>query len=223
MKTTGKSMGKRKGVLIGIAGGTGSGKTLVAQTIHEKLGNQNVLMIQQDSYYKDLGHIPSEERIKVNFDHPDAFDRGLLKEHLERLLSGEVIYQPVYDFTKHLRSGETKRIESKSIIVLEGILILEDPDLRNMMDIKIFIDTDQDIRFIRRLKRDLEERGRSVESVIWQYLESVRPMHLEFVEPSKKYADIIIPEGGYNIVAIDLITTKIQSILRERALSSLDF
>lgn len=202
-----------RGILIGIAGGSGSGKTLVADTIDKELGSEKVTIIKQDSYYKDLGHLPYEERARQNFDHPDAFDMPLLRDHLERLLRGEEIKRPVYDFTQHRRGLQTERIGPHLVIVLEGILILDDPELRRMMDIKVFIDTDADVRLIRRLRRDLLERGRKIESILDQYEHSVRPMHLQFVEPSKRYADIIITEGGHNIVAIDLLKTKIRSLL----------
>lgn len=202
-----------RGILIGIAGGSGSGKTLVAETIDKELGSDKVTIIKQDSYYKDLSNLPYEERAKQNFDHPDAFDMPLLRDHLERLLCGEEIKRPIYDFTQHRRSTQTESIGPHLVIVLEGILILDDPELRRMMDIKVFIDTDPDVRLIRRLRRDLNERGRKIESVIDQYEKSVRPMHLQFVEPSKRYADIIITEGGHNVVAIDLLKTKIRSLL----------
>jgi len=206
----------RKRILIGIAGGSGSGKTLVAQTLFRELGSDRVVIIQQDAYYKDLSHLPMEERARQNFDHPDALDNELLVRHIKALLAGETIEQPIYDFTTHSRKKETRRVGGQDIIILEGILILDNPELRRLMDIKIYVDTDPDIRFIRRLKRDIQERGRSLESVIQQYEESVRPMHLQFVEPSKRYADIIIPEGGKNVVAIDLLKTKIQALLKER-------
>ncbi len=205
-----------KGILIGIAGGTGSGKTLVANNIYNELGSDRVVILCQDSYYKDLSHLSPEERNAQNFDHPDAIDSELLIEQIKTLLQGKSIQQPIYDFVTHTRKKETKTIGPHTIIVLEGILILDNPDLRDLMDIKIYVDTDPDIRFIRRLRRDILERGRSLESVIQQYEESVRPMHLQFVEPSKRFADIIIPEGGYNRVAIDLIKTKIEALLRER-------
>lgn len=206
-----------RGILIGIAGGTGSGKTLVAQNIYSELGSDRVVILYQDSYYKDLSHLSSEEREAHNFDHPEAIDSELLIEHIKALLRGKTIQQPIYDFHTHTRTNKIKTIGPHTIIVLEGILILDNPILRYLMDIKIYIDTDPDIRFIRRLRRDIFERGRSMESVIQQYEESVRPMHLQFVEPSKRYADIIIPEGGYNKVAIDLIKTKIEALLRERS------
>jgi len=207
---------RAKPVLIGIAGGSGSGKTLVAQTLIDLLGSDRVVVIQQDAYYKDLSHLPFEERVKQNFDHPDAFDEDLLVDHLQALLDGKTVQQPVYDFTRHTRKKETVPLGGHDIIILEGILILQSERLRSMMDIKIYVDTDADVRLIRRLRRDLVERGRSVESILSQYENSVRPMHLQFVEPSKRYADIIIPEGGKNMVAIDLLKTKIESLLRER-------
>jgi uridine kinase len=202
-----------RGILIGIAGGSGSGKTLVSDTIYRELGSDKVVIIKQDSYYKDLYPLPYEERCRQNFDHPDAFDMPLLRDQMQKLLHGEEIQQPVYDFTQHRRTEETIAIGPHVVIVLEGILILDDPYLRDLMDIKVFIDTDPDIRFIRRLRRDLNERGRTIESIIDQYENSVRPMHLQFVEPSKRYADIIIPQGGHNVVAIDLLKTKIRSLL----------
>ena len=202
-----------KAILIGIAGGSGSGKTLVADTIYSELGSDKVVIIKQDSYYKDMCHLPYEERCRQNFDHPDAFDMPLLREHVLKLVHGRPIEQPIYDFTQHRRTEETRRIGAHLVIVLEGILILDDAELRSLMDIKVFIDTDADERFIRRLKRDLRERGRGIDSIVDQYERSVRPMHLQFVEPSKRYADIIIPQGGHNVVAIDLLKTKIRSLL----------
>ncbi len=205
----------QKGILLGIAGGTGSGKTLVAKNIYSDLGSERVVRICQDSYYKDLSHLTQEERNAKNFDHPDAIDTELLIRQINALVRGETIEQPIYNFVTHTRSEETNSIGPHSIIVLEGILIFDNQELRDLMDIKIYVETDADIRLIRRLRRDILERGRSMESVIRQYEESVRPMHLQFVEPSKRYADIIIPEGGYNKVAIDLIKTKIEALLRE--------
>ena len=203
-------------ILIGIAGGSGSGKTLVAKTIYRDLGSDKVVIIDQDSYYKDIEDVPLRDRDLRNFDHPDAFDNELLKRHMRALLAGEEVDQPVYDYVRHARTRETRRIGEQLVIVLEGILIFYDPELRDLMDIKVYIDADADVRFIRRLGRDIHERGRSVDSVIRQYQESVRPMHLQFVEPSKRYADIIIPEGGHNRVAIDLLKVKIKDLLRER-------
>lgn len=204
-------------ILIGLAGGSGSGKTLVARTIFRELGSDRVVILDQDSYYKDLDDVPVRDKDLHNFDHPDAFDTELLKTHVRSLLDGRSIEQPVYDYTRHARTGETVHIGDHDVVVLEGILIFYDPELRAMMDIKVFIDTDADVRFIRRLHRDMHERGRSVDSVIRQYQESVRPMHLQFVEPTKRYADIILPEGGHNKVAIDLLKVKIKDLLRQRA------
>ncbi len=203
-------------ILIGIAGGSGSGKTLVARTIVRELGSDRVGIIDQDSYYKDLEDIPLSDREARNFDHPDAFDGELLKAHIRELLAGRPVEQPIYDYSQHRRLQETRAIGEHLVIVLEGILIFVDPELRALMDIKLFIDADPDVRFIRRLRRDLVERGRSVDSVVRQYEESVRPMHLQFVDPSKRHADLIIPEGGHNKVAIDLVKSKIRELLRER-------
>lgn len=202
--------------MIGIAGGSGSGKTVVARKLVEDLGSDKVTIIEQDSYYKDLSQLSLEERKKQNFDHPDALDEILLADHLNLLLHGKPIDQPIYDFKIHTRKKESRRIGQHIIIILEGILILHNPKLRDLMDIKIFVDTDDDIRLIRRLSRDINERGRKFDDIIDQYEKSVRPMHLLYVEPSKRYADIIIPEGGYNLVAIDILKTKIEAILRER-------
>jgi uridine kinase len=203
-------------ILIGIAGGSGSGKTLVAKRIFDELGSDKVIIIQQDSYYNDLGHLTLEERKKQNFDHPDAFDHQYLIAQLKDLLVGKSIDQPIYDYAIHSRKKETRRIGEHVIIVLEGILILHDPELRRLMDIKVYVDTDGDVRLIRRIRRDVTERDRSLESILDQYENSVRPMQLQFVEPTKRYADIIIPEGGYNLVAIDLLKTKIKALLAER-------
>jgi len=205
----------RKSILIGIAGGTGAGKTLVAQAIAQDLGTDTVLLVEQDSYYKDLQQIPLGERENRNFDHPDAFDRDFLRGQVETLLQGRDVQMPVYDMRTHTRLKDSIRTASRRIIILEGLLVLEDPSLRHLMDIKIYMDADPDVRFIRRLKRDLTERGRTVDQVIRQYETTVRPMHLQFVEPSKRYADLIIPEGGYNFVAIDLIKTKVRSLVNE--------
>jgi len=207
-------------ILIGIAGGSGSGKTLVARTIVRELGSDRVVIIDQDSYYKNLEDIPFRDRDARNFDHPDAFDTELLKRHVRDLLDGRAIEQPMYDYTEYRRLTETRRIGDHLVVVLEGILIFVDPELRAMMDIKLFIDADPDVRFIRRLRRDLVERGRSIDSIIRQYEESVRPMHLQFVDPSKRHADVIIPEGGHNQVAIDLVQTKIRQLLRERGVET---
>ncbi|WP_027724666.1 uridine kinase [Tuberibacillus calidus] len=205
----------KKPIIIGVAGGSGSGKTTVANEIYRNFPDQSIAVIEQDAYYKAQDHKSMEERLKTNYDHPLAFDNDLLIEHLEKLLRFEPIEKPVYDYTVHTRSDKIIPIEPKDVIILEGILILEDERLRNLMDIKVFVDTDSDLRVIRRLLRDTYERGRSVNSVIEQYLSVVRPMHNQFVEPTKRYADIIIPEGGQNAVAIDLMVTKIRSILNQ--------
>lgn len=205
---------KKKNILIGIGGGSGSGKTSLAKNILKAFGTGEVVIIQLDSYYKDLSHLPFEERTQQNFDHPDSIDFSLLKKHLSQLLTGEPVDIPLYDYETHTRLKEPLKIEPHHTIVLEGILVFLDPELQDMMNIKIFVETDDDIRFIRRLTRDLTDRGRTHTDVIRQYLDSVRPMHEQFVEKSKKYADIIIPEGGDNTVAIDLIQTKIRSLLQ---------
>lgn len=207
----------RKPVVIGVAGGSGSGKTSVTKSIYETFKGHSILMLEQDYYYKDQSHLPLEERLKTNYDHPLAFDNDLLIEHLHSLLQYEPVEKPVYDYTMHTRSSETIHVEPKDVIILEGILILEDERLRDLMDIKLFVDTDADLRIVRRLLRDIKERGRSMDSVIEQYVNVVRPMHNQFIEPTKRYADIIIPEGGHNYVAIDLMVTKIQTILEQKS------
>ncbi len=207
-------------MIIGICGGTGSGKTTVARRILDNVKDECVIFLQQDSYYRNLGDMPIELRHQINFDHPDAFDNDLFINHVKALRAGEAIEMPVYDFSNHSRKNETIRIEPKPILILEGILIFVDAALRELMDIKIFVDTADDLRFVRRLQRDVHERGRTVESVIKQYLDTVRPMHEQFVEPSKRFADVIIPEGGYNEVGIDLISGKIQAQL-QRELSKI--
>lgn len=200
-------------MIIGICGGTGSGKTTVAQKIIGSIGEAKVAYLQQDSYYRNLGDMPLDVRHHVNFDHPEAFDNDLLIHHLESLRAGENIERPVYDFITHSRKPDTLLMTPLPVIIVEGILIFFDSRMRRLMDIKIFVDCDADIRFIRRLKRDLRERGRRVEAVIEQYLTTVRPMHLQFVDPSMRYADLILPEGGFNEVGIDLIIGKIRSVL----------
>ena len=207
----------KRGILIGIAGGSGSGKTLVAKNLYESLGSDQVVRISQDSYYKDLSHLTVAERNARNFDHPDAVDTTLMIEHMRALLRGKTIQQPVYNFVTHTRKGEFVAIGPHTIMILEGILIFDNSELRDLMDIKIYVDTDADIRLMRRLRRDILERGRTMQSVIEQYEESVRPMHLQFVEPSKRYADLIVPEGGHNKVAIDLMKTKIEALLQHRS------
>lgn len=200
-------------MIIGICGGTGSGKTTVSSKILETIDSSSVALLQQDHYYKELAHLPVEVRARQNFDHPDSIDMELFVQHLQCLKNGEAIERPVYDFTIHTRSKQTVRVNPKPVVIVEGILIFENKPLRDLMDIKIFVDTDADLRFIRRLSRDITERARTVESVINQYLSTVRPMHLEFVEPSKRYADVIIPEGGFNTVGIDLLSEKIRALL----------
>ena len=204
-------------MIIGISGGTGSGKTTVAKSILESVNAEDVVFIQQDSYYRNLKDLPLDFRQTANFDHPDALDNDLLVHHVRKLKAGHAIELPLYDFKANTRLNETVLIEPKPIVIIEGILIFSDPRLLEQMDIKVFVDTPDDIRFIRRLRRDVAERGRTVESVIEQYLVTVRPMHMQFVEPSKRYADVIIPEGGHNLVSIDLISGKI----RERLSSTL--
>jgi uridine kinase len=200
-------------MIIGISGGTGSGKTTVAKSILEAVNADDVVFIQQDSYYRNLKDLPLDYKQAVNFDHPDALDNDLLAHHVRRLKAGYAVELPLYDFKTNARLSETVLIEPKPIVIIEGILIFSDPRLLEQMDIKVFVDTPDDIRFIRRLSRDVAERGRTVESVIEQYLATVRPMHMQFVEPSKRYADVIIPEGGHNLVSIDLISGKIRERL----------
>jgi uridine kinase len=202
-----------KPIIIGVAGGTASGKTTVSKKILEMIGPEYLAYIEHDAYYRDLSHLPLAVRRKFNFDHPDALENGLLIAHLQNLLDGQPVQIPVYDFTEYVRTSEHRLVESKPAILVEGILIFVDKKLRELMDIKIFVDTPADLRFIRRLKRDLAERGRSVNMVVEQYLKTVRPMHLEFVEPSKRYADVIIPRGGRNVKAIHMIAAQIQRML----------
>jgi uridine kinase len=201
-------------LIIGIAGGTGSGKTTVTTKILERLDLGKVVLLQHDSYYKDISAFNGTPPEEINFDHPDALETSLLIEHLQELRQWKSVQQPVYDFTTYQRSKKSKPVESRNIVIIEGILIFVEKKLRNLMDIKIFVDTDADERLLRRLKRDLLERGRSIESVMHQYVTTVKPMHLEFVEPSKRWADVIIPKGGENEVAIDMVATKIKEMLR---------
>ena len=203
-----------KPVIIGIAGGTGSGKSTIANAIQENV-QQEITVITQDSYYKSFDNLPLEERHKINYDHPVSLDNELLISHLQTLKNNVPIEMPTYDFETHLRNKKTLTKNPSKIIIVEGILIFENPQLRNLMDIKIFVDTDADIRILRRIERDIQERGRNLHSILKQYRETVRPMHIEFVEPSKKYADVIIPEGGHNKIGIDMIVTKILSIMED--------
>lgn len=203
-------------VIIGVAGGSGSGKTTVAVRVQEAFPGRTVEIIHHDSYYYDNSHLPLEQRARINYDHPQAFDTALLVEHLSALRRGEAIDVPRYDYATHSRRPETERLEPADIVFVEGILVLECKALRELMDIRLFVDVDADERVLRRLIRDTRERGRTVESVVEQYLTVVRPMHLQFVSPSKRYAHLIIPEGGHNRVAIDLIATKIRNIIDER-------
>ena len=206
-------MGLNKPLVIGIAGGSGSGKTSVTNAIYDVFKDNSVVVIGQDFYYKDQSHLVFEERLETNYDHPFAFDTDLLIQHIRMLLERQQIEKPIYNYALHTRSDETVIIEPKDVIIIEGILVLENVELRNLMDIKLFVDTDADLRIIRRIMRDINERGRTIESVVDQYMSVVRPMHNGFIEPTKKYADIIVPEGGQNKVAIDLMVTKIKTIL----------
>src|SRR3989475_8257158 len=200
-------------MIIGICGGTGSGKTTIANRILQSVSADEVVFIQQDLYYRNLKDMPLDYRNAANFDHPDAIDNDLLANHLKKLNGGEPVELQIYDFRTHSRLPDTTPIEAKPIVIVEGILIFAEPRLLEQMDIKVFVDTPDDIRFIRRLKRDIAERGRTLDSVIEQYVATVRPMHIQFIEPSKRYADVIIPEGGYNLVSIDLISGKIRERL----------
>lgn len=205
-----------KPIVIGVAGGSGSGKTTVALNILKLVGSDRVAYLSHDSYYKDAGHLDLAERQKLNCDHPDAFDNDLLIKHIKKLQHGEAVDVPIYDFKTYIRAQETQRIEAQSVVMIDGILIFADKKLRDLMDVKIFVDTDADIRFIRRLQRDIEERARTTELVVSQYLNTVRPMHLEFVEPSKRYADVIVPEGGFNQVATRMIAARIKMLLENK-------
>ena len=206
-----------KPFLIGIAGGTGSGKTSVAKRIYQSLHLDAAVFLDYDSYYRELGHLSLEERQRINFDHPDSLDTALLIHHLERLIAGEPIEKPLYDFTRHTRAPDSVRVQPRDVILVDGILLFADARLREMFDLKIFVDTEADVRFIRRLRRDIGERARSLESVIDQYLKTVRPMHFEFVEPTKRYADVILPRGGQNTAGIEVIAARIRERLADKA------
>lgn len=206
---------KNPPLVIGIAGGSGSGKTTAADIILERVGRQRIAYLQHDSYYRELTGLPPNQRAQVNFDHPDSLESDLLREHILQLKEWKSVELPVYDFTTHSRTGQTIHVSPHRVILVEGILIFAEQKLRELFDVKIFVDTDSDIRLIRRLKRDIEERGRTAENVVKQYMATVRPMHLEFVEPSKRYADVIIPEGGLNEVAMDMVIARIESLLNQ--------
>lgn len=201
-------------LVIGIAGGSGSGKTTVAQEILQRVGPARIAFLQHDSYYKDLSGLPPVQRIQVNFDHPNSLETELLIQHIASLRDGKPVEVPIYDFATHSRTSQTYTVQPRMVILVEGILIFTESALRDMFDVKIFVDTDSDLRFIRRLERDLTERGRTTESVIKQYQSTVRPMHMEFVEPSKRYADVIIPEGGHNTAALDMVVARIEALLK---------
>ncbi len=206
----------RGSIIIGVAGGTGSGKTTVAMEILQSVGTQHIAYIPHDAYYRDLSHLPAEERRQVNFDHPDSLESELLVQHLKQLKQGQAVNIPVYDFTTHTRTPATQQVVAAPIVLVEGILVFYETSLREQFDVKLYVDTDADIRLIRRLQRDVQERGRTFESVINQYLTTVRPMHLEFVEPTKRYANVIIPEGGFNRVAIEMVAARVRGMLEER-------
>lgn len=208
-------------LVIGIAGGSGSGKTTLARLILQRVGEDRIAYLPHDAYYKDLSNLPPNQRMSVNFDHPDSLDTELLIQHVLQLRNYQPVDLPVYDFKTHTRTQETRRVEPRGVIMVEGILIFADPELRKLLDVKIFVDTDADIRLIRRLERDIRERGRTTEMVVTQYLTTVRPMHLEFVEPSKRYADVIVPEGGMNEVAMEMVVARLEALLRESAESAM--
>ena len=201
-------------LVIGIAGGSGSGKTTVAQEILQRVGRDRIAFLQHDSYYKDLSGLPPAQHAEINFDHPNSLETELLTQHIAALRDGQPVEVPIYDFSTDSRTSQTFTVQPHRVIIVEGILIFTEVALRNMFDVKIFVDTDSDLRFIRRLERDITERGRSTESVIKQYMLTVRPMHLEFVEPSKRYADVIIPEGGFNRAAMDMVVARVEALLK---------
>ncbi len=203
-------------IVIGVAGGTGSGKTTVANVILDSVGRHRIAYLPHDAYYRDLRDLPLARRAEINFDHPDSLENELMIAHVKALKAGKAVDIPVYDFANHSRTEKTIHVEPQRVILVEGILIFAEPDMREVFDMKLFVDTDTDIRFIRRLQRDIAERGRTMDMVIQQYLGTVRPMHLEFVEPSKRYADVIIPEGGMNQVAMDMVVARIESLLSKQ-------
>jgi uridine kinase len=206
-------------VVVGVGGGTGSGKTTVADAILARVGRERVALIPHDAYYRDLSHLPFEDRVKTNFDHPDSLETELLVAHLDALCAGRAAEVPVYDFSTHTRTDEMRRVAPRPVVLVEGILVFVERALRDRFDIKVYVDADADLRFIRRLQRDIVERGRTMASVIAQYLDTVRLMHLEFVEPSKRYADVIIPRGGFNEVAVDMVATRVMAMIEQNAWS----
>jgi uridine kinase len=206
-------MSTRRPLVIGVAGGSGSGKTTVSNAILDRVGRERIALLPHDAYYRDLSHLPFDQRAQVNFDHPDAFDNALYITHIDQLLNNQPVELPSYDFATYVRLPQSHRVHPRPVVLLEGILIFADADLRDRMDIKLFVDAESDMRFIRRMRRDIISRGRTVESVTEQYLRSVRPMHLEFVEPSKRYADVIVPRGGLNTIAIDMVSAQIERLL----------
>ncbi|NJD18612.1 MAG: uridine kinase [Gemmatimonadetes bacterium] len=204
-------------VVLGVAGGSGSGKSTVVKEVRRILGNDLASVLHHDAYYRDLAHLPFEARVQVNFDHPDALETELMAEHLRDLLRGEAAEVPTYDFSTHTRTRRTERVRPTPVVVVDGILVLADARLRDVMDLKVFVDTEADIRLLRRIRRDVVKRGRTADSVIAQYETTVRPMHLEFVEPSKRFADLVVPEGGYNRVAVDLVVARLRALMAERS------
>jgi uridine kinase len=206
-------MNNRGPLVIGIAGGSGSGKTTVAQTILQRVGPERISFLQHDAYYKPLSGLPPTQRVDVNFDHPNSLETELLTKHILQLKEGRPVEVPIYDFSTHTRTDRTYTVQPRGVILVEGILIFTEVSLRDLFDVKLFVDTDSDLRFIRRLERDISERGRTLDMVVKQYLSTVRPMHLEFVEPSKRYADVVIPEGGFNAAALDMVVARIETML----------
>ncbi|KRN33605.1 uridine kinase [Weissella halotolerans DSM 20190] len=209
-------MSMKRPVVIGVTGGSGSGKTTISNKIYSRLAGESVVMIPQDAYYNDQSELTMAQRQAVNYDHPDSFDTDLLIRQLETLVAGQSIEQPVYDYTDYNRSQETVRVAPADVIIVEGVLLFVEPRLRQLLDIKVYVDTDDDLRFIRRMQRDVVERGRTVDSVVQQYLATVKPMYHQFVEPTKRYADIIIPEGGKNMVGIGMLEAQIRAILNQK-------
>jgi len=207
--------GKPQSLVIGIAGGTGSGKTTVANVILERVGKEHISYLPHDAYYRELSDLPPDQKAAVNFDHPDSLETELMIEHIHKLKNGQSVELPIYDFSTHSRTGKTICVDPQRVIIVEGILIFAEPELRKLFDVKLFVDTNADVRFIRRLQRDISERGRTTDMVIHQYLTTVRPMHLEFAEPSKRYANVIIPEGGLNAVAMDMVIARIEALLNK--------